>query len=45
VRWREFIENPRVDVRGFGHGMRTVAAESVPEAKVNGRPEIIEFIA
>lgn len=45
IRWREFSENPRVDVRGFGHGMRTVAEESLPEVKTSGRPEISPFIA
>jgi len=36
VRWREWVENPTVDVRGFGHGTRTVANASVPEVKVKG---------
>lgn len=39
------MENPRVEVRGLGHGMRTVAEESAPEVNVSGRPERIAFIA
>jgi len=36
VRWREWVENPTVDVRGLGHGTRTVADARVPEVKVKG---------
>lgn len=45
VKCREFREKPRVDVRGLGHGIRTVAEERFPEEKEKGRPERRVLIA
>jgi hypothetical protein len=45
VRWRDCTEKPRVDVRGFGQGMRAVTAEIEPACSLIGRPIKMEFIA
>jgi hypothetical protein len=46
VRWRDWIDNLRIEVSGFGQEIRAVTAEIVPEHNLIGRSvNIVEFMA
>lgn len=45
VRCRDWTEAPRLEVRGFGHGIRAVTDAIYPACNLTGSPTRLELMA